>query len=281
MLSNPGTISFILYGVFIAITIIGLFISIYFIKKDSIPTEKLEKIIELSKYTIVSVCIATVTLIISDLFKEREQDVKELEYFDKYAQDVKKVDNIQERFQLSKYLSIVAPSGELKRSWKEYFDTLQVEYKEYIRLKREKEKLDSIKDPTEEQIIKKQEIIEKIDQKESPLVSQYSNNLSPRVYIQISNQNQRTAAESLQATLRNENFVVPDIENVGKKPNIYIPPKTEVRYYREEEQQDALRLISIMKSQNIGLPINETPKKIGGAGRGTRPGHFEIWFSRS
>ena len=90
MLSNPGTISFILYGVFIAITIIGLFIAIYFIKKDNIPAEKLEKIIELSKYTIVSVCIATVTLIISDLFKEREQDVKELEYFNTYAQDVKK-----------------------------------------------------------------------------------------------------------------------------------------------------------------------------------------------
>ncbi len=280
MLSNPGTISFILYGVFIAITIIGLFIAIYFIKKDNIPTEKLEKIIELSKYTIVSVCIATVTLIISDLFKEREQDVKELEYFDKYAQDVKKVDNIQERFQLSKYLSIVAPSGELKRSWKEYYDTLQVEYKEYIRLKREKEKLDSIENPTEEQIIKKQEIIEKIDQKESPLVAQYSN-LNPRVYIQISDQSQRAVAELLQATLRNENFVVPDIENVGKKPSIYIPPKTEVRYYREEEQQDALRLISIMKNQNIGLLINETPKKIGGSGRGTRPGHFEIWFSRS
>jgi hypothetical protein len=66
--------------------------------------------IDLFKYTIVSVAIATVSLVISDLFKERDQDVKELEYFDKYVEDVKKADGILERFQLSKYLSIVAPS---------------------------------------------------------------------------------------------------------------------------------------------------------------------------
>lgn len=280
MLANTGTLSFILYGIFIAIAIIGLFIAIYFIRKDNIPPEKLEKIIELAKYTVVSVCIATVTLIVSDLFKEREQDVKELEYFDKYVQDVKKVDGIQERFQLSKYLSIVAPSGELKKSWKDYYDTLQVEYREYLRLKKEKEKLDTIQNPTEDQLIKKQEINEKIDQKEAPLVSSYSN-LSPRVYIQISAESQRPIAKSLQEILVNENFLVPGIENIGKKGNVYVPSKTEVRYYREEELPDALRLISIIKSQNPGLQINEVPQKVPGSGRGTRPGHFEIWFSKS
>lgn len=279
MLSNPGTLSFILYGIFIAIAIIGLFIAIYFIRKDNVPADKLEKIIDLSKYTIVSVCIATVTLIISDLFKEREQDVKELEYFDKYAQDVKKVDGIQERFELSKYLSIVAPSGEMKRSWQQYYDTLKIEYVEYVRLKKEKERLDTITNPTEEQIQKKQEINQKIEQKESPLVS--SNNvLSSRVYIQISDESQRDAAKALQATLVNENFIVPGIENVGKKGK-YIPLKAEVRYYRDEELPDATRLISIMKSQNLGVPINDVPLRIPGAGRGTRPGHFEIWFSKS
>ena len=59
MLSNTGTVSFILYGIFIVIAILGLFIAIYFIKKDNIPSEKLEKIIDLSKYTIVSVAITT------------------------------------------------------------------------------------------------------------------------------------------------------------------------------------------------------------------------------
>jgi len=278
MLANTGTISFVLYGIFIAVAIIGLIVAIYFIRKDKIPPEKLEKIIEVSKYTVVTVCIATVTLIIGDLFKEREQDVKELEYFDKYVQDVKKVDGVQERFQLSKYLSIVAPSGELKRSWREYYDTLKIEYQEYVRLKKEKEKLDTVENPTDEQIIKKQELNEKIEQKEAPLVSAYGN-LSPRVYIQISDESQRAIAKSLQSILLNENFLAPGIENIAKKGRV--PASTEVRYYREEELQDALRLISIIKSQNLGLQINDVPQKVPGSGRGTRPGHFEIWFSKS
>lgn len=279
MLSDTGTVSFVLYGIFILVAIGGLVIAIHAIRKGNIPSEKLEKIIDLSKYTVVSVAIATVALIITDLFKEREQDVKELEYFDKYVDDVKKVDGIQERFLLSKYLSIVAPSGELKNSWKEYHETLMPEYHEYLRLKKEKEELDKKDTLTQTEINRKEQIDEQIQQKETPLVSSYGN-FKPRVYIQISDESQREIAKSLQSTLLNEHFLAPGIENVGRKGNIYIPPQTEVRYYREEELPDALRLISMLKNQNTGLLINEVPQKVPGSGRGTRPGHFEIWFSK-
>lgn len=171
MTANTGTLSFILYGIFISITIIAMILVFYFIKKGSIETEKLDKMIDLFKYSVVSVAIATTTLIISDLFKEREQDVKELEYFDKYVQDVKKVDGIQERFQLSKYLSIVAPNGEMKKSWHQYYDSVKVEYSEYQKLKKEKKRLDSVIKPNQNQIFKLEQIEEKIIQQESPLVS--------------------------------------------------------------------------------------------------------------
>lgn len=171
MLSNIGLVSFLLYGIFILITLVAMIIAFRIIQKDIIAADKLDKIIDLFKYSVFSVAIATTTLIVSNLFKEREQDVKELEYFDKYADDVKKVDGIQERFQLSKYLSIVAPSGELKNSWREYFDSTKLEYQEYLKLKAEKQVLDSIKNPTSRQIIQKQQISETIKQKESPLVS--------------------------------------------------------------------------------------------------------------
>ena len=280
MLTNTGTLSFVLYGIFIVITIIGLFAAIYFIMKDKIPPDKLEKLIELFKYTVVTVCIATVTLIVSDLFKEREQDVKELEYFGKYVDDVKKADGLTERYLLSRYLSIVAPSGELKNSWRQYHDTLKTEYVEYIRLKREQEKLDTIKNPTQEQMIRKQEVDEKVEQKETPLVGTYGN-LTPRVYIRISGEDQRTIAKSLESTLKNERFLVPNIATYGNPSNNYRVPKTEVRYYRDEELADAIRLISILKSHNLGLQINDDPQRVSGTGRGTRSGHFEIWFSRS
>lgn len=257
-----------------------MIIAFYFIMKGTIDPGKLDKMIDLFKYAIVSVAIATVTLIVSDLFKEREQDVKELEYFGKYADDIKKVDGIQERFELSKYLSIVAPGGMLKNSWKDYHDTLKIEYEEYLTLKKERQQLDTVSNPTEEQIIQKEQINQKIEQKETPLVA-LKTSLSPRVYIQIAEEGQRQIAGTLQSMLRNDNFVVPDIENVGRKTNIRIPATTEVRYYRDEELPEALRLISILKNLSSDLRVNETPRKIPGTGRGTRPGHYEIWFSKS
>jgi hypothetical protein len=48
MLSNTGTVSFILYGIFILIAIVGLFLIINAIKKGAIPADKLDKIIDLS-----------------------------------------------------------------------------------------------------------------------------------------------------------------------------------------------------------------------------------------
>lgn len=171
MLSNTGTISFVIYGIFIAITVIAMLLAFYFIRKGTIEPDKLDKMIELFKYTIVSVAIATVTLVISDLFKERDQDVKELEYFDKYVEDVKKADGIQERFQLSKYLSIVAPSGALKESWRQYYDTVSIEYREYLRLKMEEKRLDTIQNPTMKQEAEKEQVKSEIAQKDAPLVS--------------------------------------------------------------------------------------------------------------
>jgi hypothetical protein len=81
--------------------------------------------------------------------------------------------------------------------------------------------------------------------------------------------------------LRKQHFLAPGIENVGKKSNIHIPGKTEVRYYRDEEKDEAVRIISILKGLNLGLHINEDPQRIPGTGRGTRPRHYEIWFSKS
>jgi|GEM_PF-1135312 len=284
MFANTGTVSFVLYGIFIAITVIALFVAFYIILKGKVDTAKLDKMIELFKYAIVSVAIATITLVVSDMFKEREQDVKELEYFDRYVDDVEKVDGIEQRFQLSKYLSIVAPSGELKQSWSSYHDTIKIEYAEYLRDKKEKAKLDTITNPTKEQETRKEQLSEKIEKKEAPLVPTVQASapaLTPRVYIQIAEETQRPVAATLQSVLRNENFNAPGIENVGRNPRTLIPTATEVRYYREEELDQALRLITLLKSMKLGLKINDTPQKVSGAGRGTRPGHYEIWFSRS
>lgn len=170
MLANTGTISFLLYGVLIFITLAAMFIAIYYIKKD-IDLSKLAAMTDLFKYGIASIAITTTTLIVSDLFKEREQDVKELEYFDKYTDDVKLANGISVRYELSKYLSIVAPSGELKKSWKNYYDIIKPEYESYISDKKKQIQLDTIKNPTKEQVNKYDSLKLKIELQETPLVS--------------------------------------------------------------------------------------------------------------
>ena len=170
MLSNTSTTSLLLYGVFITLSIIAMFFAFHFIKKGNIEAERLDKMIELFKYTIVSTAIATTTLVVADLFKEREQDISELEYFDKYVEDVKKVDGVEERLLLSKYLSIVAPSGEMKKSWKTYYDTVEVEYNRYLQLKKALAILsDTNYSSAEEYSQKSGELIGKIYQFEKPL----------------------------------------------------------------------------------------------------------------
>lgn len=104
------------------------------------------------------------------------------------------------------------------------------------------------------------------------------NEIAPRVYIQIANENQRNIAKALQADLISNDFLVPGIENVAKL-HAGIPSKTEVRYYRDEEKDEAINIIKVLQRLHIGDPINEIPQKITGNGRGTRPRHYEVWFT--
>nr|WP_294790009.1 hypothetical protein [uncultured Mucilaginibacter sp.] len=60
MLANTGTVSFILYGIFIIITLAGMVVAFRLIKKSPVGDVRIEKMIELFKYSVVSVAIATV-----------------------------------------------------------------------------------------------------------------------------------------------------------------------------------------------------------------------------
>jgi len=101
--------------------------------------------------------------------------------------------------------------------------------------------------------------------------------LPPRVYMQIATQTQREMAQSIQTRLRTSGFLVPGIENVEGKASS--PKKTEVRFYRDEDRNEALQVIQILK--DAGLPANDEPQKVSGAGQGTRPRHYEVWISKS
>ncbi|MCW3121841.1 MAG: hypothetical protein JWQ38_1333 [Flavipsychrobacter sp.] len=109
------------------------------------------------------------------------------------------------------------------------------------------------------------------------LITQTQNIIAPRIYIQIPGAAQLGAAQKLRDKLKAYNFIIPGIENVTGKA--ISPAKCDVRYYRDEERGEALKIIELLKDANIGLSIRNEPVKVK---NGTaRPRHYEVWLSKS
>jgi len=87
-----------------------------------------DKIIDLIKWSISSVAIVLVTLIIDTGFRERATGIQEMQVYDKYVDIILKADNIEQRWKLCEYFSIVTPTERLRDRWKVYKDSIQDDY---------------------------------------------------------------------------------------------------------------------------------------------------------
>lgn len=233
MFTNTGTISFYLYFVFILISIISTVIIYRFLKKDTLESSKLDKLIDFFKTVVFTTALGTVALIITDLFKEREQDVKELEYFDKYVQEVKDV-NGQGRLQLTKYLSIVAPRGEIKDSWTNYYKEVKKDYDEYLKAQQAL-KNDTLINITKEQQIKREENQEKVLRFENSLTYIYNNEW----YIVASgDKNMLNANDELKKAIKiNPNSTIIKKGNSFRTVLVGYSSKTEADKYLQEVRE--------------------------------------------
>lgn len=120
VLSNTVNLSLWLSIFFIAISLCGIIAIYLIIKNKSIENESIDKIIDLGKWFVVSVGITLTASIVNDGFREREQDVKELQVFDKYLSNVLEAKGIETIKLLSEYFATVSPDGSIKKSWVNY-----------------------------------------------------------------------------------------------------------------------------------------------------------------
>ena len=175
MFTNTGTLSFWLGISFIILAIIWLVIISFRIAKKHDQIPETEKLIEVGKWFFVSVAIVLGSAIVSDAFKERDQDVKEIEVFNKHVATITKADGIEERWLLTEYFASVAPAGGLQTSWVKYEQKLWPQVENYRKEKARKEELEQLKKEnvalTAEQVKEHAELTVSTAKQEKPLVS--------------------------------------------------------------------------------------------------------------
>ena len=245
MLSNTGTVSLWLYGIFILIALIGMIVAFWLMKKGAIDEGKMAKMVELFKWTILTVGIGTVAFIVTNLFKEREQDLKELEYFNKYVEDVKKADGLEERLRLVKYLSIVSPSGTIKESWQAYYEVVLKEYEEYLELKAQQYTGDSLMQMTVEERIEAIDKQVKLNAFQRPLSGREGEAAKPLIYIQYCNREQAPRMREIRTMFLDHSWNAPGIDLVeGGCDNT-------IRYFHDDDYELAQQANRLLEKKYV------------------------------
>ncbi|MES2671798.1 MAG: hypothetical protein V4673_15445 [Pseudomonadota bacterium] len=274
MLTDTGHMSLILGLALIASCLLGMFAAYRLSKNPNINPEKFEKLVELGKWSITAVGVVVITSIVSDGFKERDQDIKEVGIFEKHTETILKADGPDQRMLLAEYFAAVSPKGSLKDSWEAYRDRLEDQAKkrstDTVRL----DQLSQIKNLTEAQ--KREEIslasnLAAVNQPLAPSAEVYSGP-SPRVYFHIDSEPQRCAAGKLRDALAGfEKASVPGIQLVETNLG-----NNELRYFKISEKAQAEKIAE--KITALGLAVDakyirghETSTKI-------RPRHYELWI---
>jgi hypothetical protein len=154
MLSSVDSFSTIFGLGFLLVTLVAFAILGFMLwrYRDSVQQATVDKIIELAKWYIVSVGIVVAATIVTNAFKEREADVKEIEVFEKHVATITKAGGIEDRWLLAQYFSTVAPKGDLRDSWVSYRDSIKPEVEKYRTDKAEEDRLAAVKqrNPAEE-----------------------------------------------------------------------------------------------------------------------------------
>lgn len=133
---NTGQLSLILGLLLISLCLIGFMLVYKAIKNKVMEGASLEQLIQLGKWIVASVALLSITAVVADGFKEREQQMKELEYFDKYKDITLSTEGIEKKWLLADYFATVSPAGSFKDSWTAYKKSLKADYDDYQMLKK-------------------------------------------------------------------------------------------------------------------------------------------------
>ena len=128
--------------IYVGIPIVSLIsLIIYFLTGGRISNKNLDKIIQFSKWYIVSVAIVFSAKIVESSFTERETGIKEMQVYDKYVETILEADNIESRWKLAEYFSTVTPTERLRERWLAYKSIIEVDYNKFKELEAKENEL--------------------------------------------------------------------------------------------------------------------------------------------
>lgn len=128
--------------IYIGIPLLALFVAfVYFLFGGKISQPTLDKVIDISKWYIVSVAIVFAAKTIESGFSERETGIREMEVYDKYVSTILAADNIEARWKLAQYFSTVTPTQRLRDRWINYKTEITPDYNNFKKLEEQESKL--------------------------------------------------------------------------------------------------------------------------------------------
>jgi hypothetical protein len=272
MLNGTGAISFWLGISVIALSFAGFGGVYYLVKSNSIENEKLDKLVEIAKWCIVSVAITISATIVNDGFREREQEVKEIEMFNKYIDTVMAAKGEEQRKLLSEYFATVSPAGPIRDAWINYEKKVDAQIARTVQKEDEIQKLqkDTLNNvAAQAKIDKLKQEVETAKTGSLAPSKVEPGDVKPRLFVQISSADQKEKLQGILAGLtKTMNITLPGFEIIqGYKG------KNELRYFDESERDFVNNLVSNLNS--VGLTVS--PKYV--PGYKVKPFQFELWIS--
>lgn len=140
MFSSPGSLSVLLGCILFTLALLGLIYTVRLIRRDT-PAQQITQIISLGKWFMISVAPILTASIINDGFREREQDMRQMEFYDKYVDVITQSKGIEIRWRLTEYFASVAPNEEMRSGWVDYQKLLKPKYDEYQKIQLAKNSL--------------------------------------------------------------------------------------------------------------------------------------------
>jgi hypothetical protein len=128
--------------IYAAIPLAALLVAfVFLVSGKSIPEAYFARIVEISKWYLVTVAVVFAAKIIESGFTERETGIKEMQLYDKYVAKILEADNIEARWKLAEYFSAVTPTERLRERWTEYKTLLKPDYDKFKSLEERENEL--------------------------------------------------------------------------------------------------------------------------------------------